>query len=180
MENDFRVNDNFLTEQDFGTIRDTITAGEFQWSFSQYVDSSNEEPTPGQFVHTVYFGSVPCSQFYNSLVPIIEHKLRISALYRIKLNLQPRLPEPFKYSFHSDLSHDFEKDVASHWTTAIFYINTNNGYTEFQDGRIEMENTKVKSVANRLVTFPTNMNHTGTSCTDEKIRLVINFDYYSK
>ena len=178
MENDFRVNDNFLTEQDFGTIRDTITAGEFQWSFSQYVDSSNEEPTPGQFVHTVYFGNVPCSPFYNSLVPIIEHKLGISALYRIKLNLQPRLPEPFKYSFHSDLSHDFEKDVASHWTTAIFYINTNNGYTEFQDGRIEMENTKVKSVANRMVSFPANLRHRGTSCTNERKRVVINFNYF--
>ena len=172
MENDFRVNDNFLTEQDFGTIRDTITAGEFQWSFSQYVDSSNEEPTPGQFVHTVYFGSVPCSQFYNSLVPIIEHKLGISALYRIKLNLQPRLPEPFKYSFHSDLSHDFEKDVASHWTTAIFYINTNNGYTEFENGE------KIKSVANRLATFNSNILHSGSTCTDNKVRVVINLDYF--
>ena len=180
MENDFKVNDNFLTEQDFGTIRDTITAGEFQWSFSQYVDSSNEEPTPGQFVHTVYFGSVPCSQFYNSLVPIIEHKLGISALYRIKLNLQPRLPEPFKYSFHSDLSHDFEKDVASHWTTAIFYINTNNGYTEFQDGRIEMENTKVKSVANRMVTFPANLRHRGVTQTDEQTRIMINFNFLKR
>ena len=174
MENDFRVNDNFLTEQDFGTIRDTITAGEFQWSFSQYVDSSNEEPTPGQFVHTVYFGSVPCSQFYNSLVPIIEHKLGISALYRIKLNLQPRLPEPFKYSFHSDLSHDFEKDVASHWTTAIFYINTNNGYTEFENGE------KIESVANRLVMFPSNIKHRGVTQTDEQTRIMINFNFLKR
>ena len=174
MKNDFRVNDNFLTEQDFGTIRDTITAGDFQWTFSQYVDSSNEEPTPGQFVHTVYFGSVPCSQFYNSLVPIIEHKLGISALYRIKLNLQPRLPEPFKYSFHSDLSHDFEKDVASHWTTTIFYINTNNGYTEFENGE------KVKSVANRLVMFPSNFKHRGVTQTDEQTRIMINFNFLKR
>ena len=174
MENDFRVNDNFLTEQDFGTIRDTITAGDFQWTFSQYVDSSNEEPTPGQFVHTVYFGNVPCSPFYNSLVPIIEHKLGISALYRIKLNLQPRLPEPFKYSFHSDLSHDFEKDVASHWTTAIFYINTNNGYTEFENGE------KVESVANRVVMFPSNFKHRGITQTDEQTRILINFNFLKR
>ena len=174
MENDFRVNDNFLTEQDFGTIRDTITAGDFQWTFSQYVDSPNEEPTPGQFVHTAYFGSVPCSQFYNSLVPIIEHKLGISALYRIKLNLQPRLPEPFKYSFHSDLSHDFEKDVASHWTTAILYINTNNGYTEFENGK------KVESVANRMVTFPANLKHRGVTQTDEQTRIMINFNFLKR
>ena len=60
------------------------------------------------------------------------------------------------------------------WTTSIFYVNTNNGYTKFEDG------TKVESVANRMVTFPTNMKHTGTSCTDEKMRIVINFTYFEK
>ena len=50
-------------------------------------------------------------------------------------------------------------------------MNTNNGYTKFEDG------TKVESVANRLVTFPASMMHTGTSCTDKKIRIVINFNY---
>jgi len=172
MENDFIVNDNFLTEQDFETIRNEVTATEFQWSFSQYVDSPDEEPTPGQFVHTAYYGSVPISDFYNRLAPILEQKLDCCCLYRIKLNLQPRLPEPFTYMFHSDLSHDFEEDVASHWTTAIFYINTNNGYTEFENG------TKIESVANRFVSFPGNTLHTGTSCTDEKIRVVVNFNYF--
>ena len=57
-------------------------------------------------------------------------------------------------------------------STSIFYVNTNNGYTKFEDG------TKVESVANRMVTFPANMKHTGTSCTDEKIRVVINFNYF--
>ena len=51
-------------------------------------------------------------------------------------------------------------------------MNTNDGYTEFEDG------TKVESVANRLVTFPANLKHTGTSCTDEKTRIVINFNYF--
>ena len=173
MENKLIIKDNFLSQQDFGTIRDIITAEKFQWSFSQYVDSSDEEPTPGQFVHTVYFGSVPCSQFYNSLVPIIEHKLGISALYRIKLNLQPRLPEPFKYSFHSDLDGDFE-GVASHWSTAILFINTNNGYTEFENGE------KVESVANRLITFPSNFKHRGVTQTDEQTRIMINFNFLKR
>ena len=59
------------------------------------------------------------------------------------------------------------------WTTSIFYVNTNNGYTEFEDG------TKVESVENRLVTFSLNMKHRGTSCTDEKTRVVINFNYFA-
>ena len=174
MKNDFIVNDNFLIEQDFENIRKEITARSFQWNFSQYVDSQDEELTPGQFIHTVYSGCVPCSQFYNSLVPIIEHKFGISTLYRIKLNLQPRLPEPFTYMFHSDLSHDFEEDVASHWTTAILYINTNNGFTEFEDG------VKVESVANRLVMFPSNFKHRGITQTDEQTRIMINFNFLKR
>ena len=57
-------------------------------------------------------------------------------------------------------------------STSIFYMNTNNGYTKFEDG------TKVESVANRMVTFPANMKHAETSCTDEKIRVVINFNLF--
>ena len=52
-------------------------------------------------------------------------------------------------------------------------MNTNNGYTKFEDGSI------VESVANRIVTFPANMKHLGTSCTDEKTRVVINFNYFA-
>ena len=43
MENDFIVNDDFLSQQDFETIRNEITTTEFQWNFSKYVDFSDEE-----------------------------------------------------------------------------------------------------------------------------------------
>ena len=56
---------------------------------------------------------------------------------------------------------------------AVFSINTCDGYTKLEDG------TKVESVANRMVTFPGNIEHRGTSCTDKKIRVVINFNYFS-
>ena len=179
MENNFSITDNFLTEQDFGTIRDSIIGGKnfndgIEWKFNPHVVHPKEDPTPGQFVHTVYFGNVPCSPFYNSLVPIIEHKFSISALYRIKMNLTPRFPESYTHKFHSDLEHDFEEDVASHWTTAILYINTNNGYTEFENGE------KVESVANRVVMFPSNFKHRGITQTDEQTRILINFNFLKR
>ena len=34
MENDFIVNDNFLAEQDFETIKTEVTATEFQWTLT--------------------------------------------------------------------------------------------------------------------------------------------------
>ena len=59
-------------------------------------------------------------------------------------------------------------------TTAIYYLNTNNGFTKFENG------DKVNSVANRMVIFDSNLKHTGTSCTDAHARMLINFNYYTK
>jgi hypothetical protein len=56
--------------------------------------------------------------------------------------------------------------------TAIFYINTNNGYTEFNDG------TKVDSVENRMLIFPSKLSHRAVAQTDEDQRIVINFNYF--
>jgi hypothetical protein len=87
---------------------------------------------------------------------------------RIRLNLNCKFPEPCKYHYHLDMSIGA---AAVRWTTAILYINTNNGYTEFEDGTI------VESVANRLVAFPANIRHRGVSQTDEETRILINFNY---
>ena len=171
MENNFTIIDNFLEEQYFQTLRDHITTTEFQWCFSEYVDSPEEGKTPGQFVHVAYHGNIPLSQFYHSVIDILHYYMDVAALYRIKLNLQTRLPESFAYSFHSDLSHDFEEVTSSQWTTAILYINTNNGYTEFETGE------KVESVANRVVMFPSNIKHRSVTQTDEQTRILINFNF---
>ena len=57
--------------------------------------------------------------------------------------------------------------------TAIFYLNTNNGYTKFQDNTIQ----DVNSVANRLITFDGSLQHAGCSCTDQNVRVVLNINY---
>ena len=98
-------------------------------------------------------------------------KIKAVSLWRIKANLLTRTPNIVENSFHVDMT-KLPEEKLKQWTTAIFYVNTNNGYTEFEDG------TKVESVANRMVTFPANLKHRGTSCTDEKTRVVINFNYF--
>ena len=55
--------------------------------------------------------------------------------------------------------------------TGVLYMNTCNGYTAFEN------DTQVQSVANRFVSFPAYMRHTGTTTTDEKVRVVVNFNY---
>ena len=88
------------------------------------------------------------------------------------MEIHQKILYPTEFGFSELRKNNPEK--LKQWTTAIFYINTNNGYTEFEDG------TRVESVANRIVNFPANLKHRGTRCTDQKIRIVINFNYFKK
>ena len=98
---------------------------------------------------------------FNLVSPIINKKeLRIISLIRIKANLLPRRDRIIKHGFHVDMEFPC--------TTAIYYANTCDGYTEFEDGTI------VESVQNRFVTFPSSMKHTGTTCTDNKSQNLLN------
>ena len=56
-------------------------------------------------------------------------------------------------------------------TTSIFYFNDNDGQTSFESGGY------VKSVSNRLITFPSNIRHSGSTCTNTKARFVLNLNY---
>ena len=78
--------------------------------------------------------------------------------------MTPKKDTNFKYPMHTDT------DLKGH-KTSVFYINTNNGGQFFKMG---------KSKANRLVEFDSHQNHAGVDCTDQKIRVVINFNYTKK
>ena len=56
-------------------------------------------------------------------------------------------------------------------TTSIFYLNSNNGGTKFEDG------TFVNSVSNRMVTFDCSLKHAPVSCTDSDRRVVASINY---
>ena len=56
-------------------------------------------------------------------------------------------------------------------TTSILYLNTNNGWTAIKGYG------KVENVANRMVIFDSNLQHTGVTCTDQNRRVMINFNY---
>jgi hypothetical protein len=166
------IQDNFLAEEKFTALRDFVSTDDFPWYFSSkliYDPRETPSTSPGQFVHIVYQANVPTSQFYDSHLHPILKALNVAVLGRIKLNLQLRLPEPFYSLFHIDMP-----NVALHFTTSILYINTNNGYTELESGE------KIESVANRLVSFPTNIKHRGVSQTDEQTRVLLNFNYLKR
>ena len=191
-----KIQDNFLDQDEYDKLKIGLMGGGsldvsgFPWIYNDIIDWPGEEPSGFCFIHMFYNNDVPMSPFLEVVDPILT-KIKRTALIRVKANLLTRTPEIIKNQLHHDVGqydqlpgppYSFQSDETlpdtysdkklGHITTSIFYVNTNNGYTELEDG------TKIESVANRLVSFPGNTLHTGTSCTDEKIRVVINFNYY--
>ena len=65
---------------------------------------------------------------------------------------------------------DFEN--VKNGLTSIYYVNTNNGGTAFENGKF------VKSEQNKLVTFPMHFKHRAVPHTDfSYARIVININY---
>ena len=165
-----KIEDDFLEQTIFDELQACLMGQQFSWVFTPYIVYENDKDVKFQLVHVFYALNAPQSSLIEKLHPILN-KINLISLFRIKANLLTRTPNIIENEFHVDMP-GVSKEKLKQWTTSIFYVNTNNGYTEFEDG------TKVESVANRMVTFPTNLKHRGTSCTDEKIRIVINFNYF--
>jgi hypothetical protein len=165
-----KVIDNFLKKDDFKKIQDIFMSSHIPWYYNDYVISPEyrESSDHYQFIHPFYIRGCVESNFYVDLFPILDN-LDYYLMIKCKANLLIKTKTHIEHGYHIDLS-DLEKHHKP--KTSIFYINTNNGYTKFEDGSI------IKSVENRLVTFDTRMEHTGSTCTDENVRIVINFNYF--
>jgi len=153
--------DNFLSEEDFIPLKDTLNGFNFPWYFNDEI--CYEGDGLYQFTHTFFEESTrsPHSDFY-PLVECFLDKLEVKELIRIKANLNVKTHVPIQTGYHID---------CPDMTTAVFYLNTNNGGTELN------KTTFVESVANRIVIFDSNIQHTGVTCTDQKKRIVLNFNY---
>tara|TARA_A100001035_G_scaffold220503_1_gene180581 strand:+ start:185 stop:730 length:546 start_codon:yes stop_codon:yes gene_type:complete len=121
-----------------------------------------------QLVHQIFSNHNVISPAFDLMKPILK-KEEVIGLARIKANCLIKTEEQiiFDWAFHTDFS-----DLGDEAITAIYYVNSNDGKTIFEDGKY------VESKANRLLRFPHFMKHTGTTCTDEDRRIIINFNYY--
>ena len=172
-----KIEDNFLKQEDFNKIQNLMgEPSPFPWFYADRI-VFEDDVDKFQFIHAFYDNHMPMSPFSNELDSIINI-IQPFSIVKVRAKLLTRTPEIVETSFHVDLS--LPEEQLRQWTTSIFYVNTNDGYTEFQDGRIEMENTKVKSVANRMVTFPANLRHRGVTQTDEQTRIMINFNFLKR
>ena len=173
-----QIIDNFLPEEQFDKISNLLMGSGMIWNYTDVVDyPGSNNNNKSQFTHLFFKTPTGFISPLSDLVKPFIGLLKIGVLIRIKANLNVRSTENNRESgFHYD--HQFVGSRLPDGTltsyTAIYYVNTNNGYTLFKDG-----NFKVDSVANRLVIFDSSKLHKAVRCTDEKRRVVINFNYFT-
>ena len=68
------------------------------------------------------------------------------------------------------LEHAPHQDFSFNNKSALYYINTNDGYTQIGD-------IKVDSIKNRMVVFDGSREHYSTNCTNTQVRVTINFNF---
>ena len=166
------VIDNYLPLEEHKLIYDyfmgNLDKGDIAHSCVWIYNNGISLPNDGHFqlVQQIFTSHTVISPAFNILNPIVKRE-EMTAIIRIKANMLLRTDERlvFDWAFHADVT-----DTPA--TTAIYYINTNDGYTLFEDG------TKIESVSNRFVKFPCHLKHTGTTCTDTDRRILLNFNYY--
>ena len=159
--------DNFLDKLSFQYLQKAMFGDDFNWFYNDDIDFE-DDVDKFQFTHMFYKENVGVNSNQYGILNSILNKIQPKEIYRIKANLLTKTSEIVENSFHNDV----DGLGIMPWTTSILYMNTNNGYTEFENG-----GAKVESIENRMVVFPAEMKHRGTSCTDKKIRVVINFNY---
>ena len=153
---------NFLENQEFINLKNLMMGPNFDWYYNACVNSDGD----GYFQFTHIFCDKGKPRPNLNLLNNIIYKLKIKEILRIKANLITKTEKIIEHGFHVDYASKNKK-----YRTAILYMNTNNGYTKFKD------NKKILSEENKICIFPTQTKHSGSSCTDENVRIVINFNY---
>ena len=190
-----KIVDNFLSDVDFDQLVDVIMPNghtdrtkeeisDFTWVYKneqvpQYGIKEPEKVTDIElldpinqsfFCHLLYMGTFQ-SPYLRKLQTLLI-KIDPFAVYRIQANLTLQQKERRRSNFHIDYPKEASKNMLMH--TSIFYMNSTNGPTILEDG------TEIECYANRLVTFPYDIKHSGVSCTDQPYRVVINFNYFKE
>lgn len=161
-----QVVDEFLEPAPFKVLLAAVLAPSFRWEQSEILANRQlPEAHNRQWVHGFFLakpGFHHRSPRLALLDPVLA-RLQARELLKAKLNMSPRQDTHVEYGMHVDTRRRGA-------TTAILYLNTNNGYTLFEGGE------RVASVANRLVLFDASTRHTGAACTDAEFRLVLNLN----
>lgn len=154
-----RIVDNYLHNEYFESVKKFIFSEDFPWYRTEGI---SEEGSEGfYFTHTFYQNYAPKSEYTGVLSEFIN-LISPKAIMRIRAALYPKTGQLEWHGMHVD--YPFEHNGC------ILYLNSCDGYTGFEDSKIE-------SIENRALFFDPSKNHCSTSCTDQDFRAIIIMNY---
>lgn len=161
-----QILDNFLDKNKFKEIHQLFFSNKFSWFF---IENMTEKDSYF-FTHNFYSKEQIHSVLFNVIVMPFIKQLNMELLIKSRANLMLKKNYRYESEFHTDL--DKEMITNKTYKTAIFYLNTCDGYTLFEENE-----EQVKCIANRIVIFDTNLKHKAVSQLDTERRIVINLNY---
>ncbi len=165
-----KVYDDFLTKEEYIPIYQYFLDNTIPWYWMDGIIEQGDGLV--QFVNMCYAKDTIINPvMYDMLMPIFNN-IKPMALHRIKANLtlSKHLQDvDSQKMLHVDSPYCHN---CGNMNTGIYYVNSNDGGTLFEDG------TKIESVANRFVVFPCNMKHAGVPASNVNRRIVINFNWF--
>lgn len=174
-----KIIDHFLSEDDFDWIYEEVNAHDRGWYPGEILSQS-------YIIHSLkHHGKLALNPLQNlqfcfklkgdeEYIQPLLNKLGAKKIERIKSNMTLYTKEHVHHGFHVDFADDWLGNGAWPCKTAIYYINSNNGYTEFETGE------KVESIANRVCIFDNGILHEGVTTTNTINRIVMNINYYTE
>jgi hypothetical protein len=153
--------DNLIKKEDLKNIKEILESSNFPW----YLNKAVEHLSIMQFTHEFYYRDGTTSKFIETIHPILK-KIPACVYFRIKANLNTKTENIIETGDHTDLND-------KRFKSSIFFVNDCDGYCRIAD-------EKYYSKSNRLLTFDPDLIHTGSSTTNAKCRLLINFIYLPK
>ena len=165
MNEEILIKDNHLSEKEMSDLENFLISDKFPYYYNINIAGEDAENTDTfMFNHILIHKEGECSNVGNMITNMVMKNIPHKKIYRSKINFYLKTETLKKHIFHKD-------DVNDNINVALFYINTNNGYTEFEDGTI------INSKRNRLVLFPCKLKHRSTTSTDTRERINININY---
>jgi len=164
-----KIYEDFLPEHNFEEIQKLLMSANFPFYRQETVGAPDDIGLGSLLTHLLIVnGEKRAYQNTQHLImqPIInrlskEH--RIVKIIRAKINLYPYQNEHMKSAYHID--------QAEKHKVLLLSINTNNGYTEFENGNI------FNAVENNAIIFDGNERHRSVSQTDYSAKININVNY---
>ena len=168
-----KVVEDFLPDELFIELSYWLCGSDVAWFYNPRVALNTEASSLDcYFTHMFYIEDEWTSSLGGGVMKQVVDEIKnqtvdteweIKSLLRIKANLYPRT--------ENLQSHDKHFDFPFSHKAILFYINDNDGYTDFDTGE------RMKSQSNRMVFFDGSTLHNSTNCTNDKCRISLGINY---